>query len=106
MVRWVLQPEQPGPNFVVVVVTQLLKDFQCALPDLPRGGQLVKSLVGVAKVGEDVRFVVAVAKFPVQQEGLGEAGCGLLVVTEMVVDVAEAVPRCRDAGWATDLLLQ
>ena len=43
---------------------QVLKDGQRLLPGLPGLRQLAGGVAGVAEVGEDVRFMEAVAEFP------------------------------------------
>ena len=76
-----------------VGMVEVVEDGQGLLPGLAGGPGVAAGVVGVAEVGEGVSFVVAVAEVPDQSEGVLVAGDGLGVVPEVVVGVAEAVPR-------------
>ena len=83
-----------GADLAGVGVLQVLEDGQRLLPGLPGLRQLAGSVAGVAEVGEGVRFVEAVAGFPVQAERALVAGGGFGEVAQMVLGVSQAVPDC------------
>src|SRR3712207_7663564 len=60
----------------------------------------------VAEVDECACLAVAVTRFPVQLDGVPVAHGRLVLVTEMVVDVAEAVPGAGLPDPVVELLLQ
>lgn len=65
---------------------------------LPRARGLIELAIGLmdfADAGQGVRLVVAVAEGPAQAERVPVTGERAVVVTEMVVGIAEAVPRAR-----------
>ena len=71
----------------------VLVDGERLLPDLPRPRQLAGGMAGVTKVGEGVRFGQAVAEFPSDAERALVAGGGFAEVAQMVLSVAQGVPR-------------
>src|SRR5215831_13278621 len=81
-----------GADLGGVGVLQVVKDGQCLLPGLPGLGRLAGGMAGVAEVDEGIRFVVAVAGFPVQAEGALVAGGGFGKVAQVVLGIPEAVP--------------
>jgi hypothetical protein len=63
-------------------------------------------VVGVAEVGMGGGFLIAVADFAEQVDGVLVAGEGLVVVAEVVVGVAEACPSVGLPEPFVDLLEQ
>ena len=81
-----------GADLVGVGMLQVVKDGERLLPGLPGLRQLARGVAGVAEVGEGVRFIEAVAGFPVQAERALVAGGGFGEVAQMVLGVSQAVP--------------
>ena len=63
-------------------------------PDFTGGIVVADGVEGIAEAAEGVGFAVPVADVPAQVDGALVAGGRLLVLAEVVVGVAEAVP-----GW-------
>src|SRR5215813_3935414 len=82
-----------GADLLGVGVVELVEDGQGLLPGVAGGLGVAGGVVGVAEVGEEFGFVVAVAEAPDQVKGVLVADEGLGVVAKVVVGVAEAVPR-------------
>jgi hypothetical protein len=70
---------------------QVVEDGQRLLPGLPGLGQLPGGVAGVAEVSEGLRFIEAVAGFPVQAERALVAGGGFGEVAQMVLGISQAV---------------
>src|SRR5262249_19641594 len=81
-----------GAELVGVGVVEVVKNGEGLVPSFACGVVVAGGVVGVAEVGEDVGFCVAVAKVAVQGEGVAVVGEGVGVVAEVVVGVADAVP--------------
>src|SRR6266511_1572874 len=82
-----------GADLVGVGVVDLFEDGQCSLPRVASRVDLAGGLVRLAEAGQRAGLVVAVAEVPVRDQGLLVVLGGLGVVPEVVVGVAEAVPR-------------
>lgn len=90
---------------------ELAEDGSGLPPGVARGVGVADAAVHLAELGEGPGFAVAVAKppeevdgGPVAGDGLG--GDGLGVVAEVLVGVAEAVPRVGLIGAVVELLVQ
>jgi hypothetical protein len=101
--RWYARAGEPGADLVGVQVVQVLEDDQGRSPGVAGSWQISSGVEGVAKVGEDDGLPVAVAtELPVRGQGPPEAGDRVGVVPELMVRVAEAVPRQRLAVAVAD----
>jgi hypothetical protein len=79
----------------------VLEDGERLQPSLARFREIVGGVAGVAEVGEGVRFDPAVAEFPGYGERALIAVDGFGKVAEMVLGVAQAVPRMSLASAVT-----
>src|SRR5262249_23556000 len=75
-----------------VRMVDLVEDRQCPLPAVLGGVRLAGGGVGVAEVDQRVRRPVPDTQFQVQIHALAETSGRLLVLTQAMVGVAEAVP--------------
>jgi hypothetical protein len=73
-------------------VPQLIQRAQRLGPGPAGRAQVAHALVDVAEPVERARLVVPVGELAAQVQGPLVAGDGAMVVAELVVDVAEAVP--------------
>ena len=73
-------------------MADLVKDAQRKRPGPAGGVGVARAVMDVAEVIERVSLVVAVGEFLADIKGPLIAADGLLVVAELVADVAEAVP--------------
>ena len=73
-------------------MVDLVEDEQGVCPGPPSDLGVTRAELDVAEVIERVRFVEAVRQCPVEVDGALVAGDGSLVLAELVLDVAEAVP--------------
>lgn len=71
----------------------VFEDGERLLPGLPRLREITGGITGVTEVGEGVRFNPAVTEFPGDAERALIAGGGFGKVAQMVLGVAQAVPR-------------
>jgi EmrB/QacA subfamily drug resistance transporter len=79
-------------DLVRVRMAQVVEDGEGLLPGLPGLRQVAGGVTGVAEVGENLRFKLAVAEFPGDAKGTLVTGGGLGKVAQMVLGVAQAVP--------------
>lgn len=84
-------PGEFGADLIGVGVAQVVEDVQGLLPGSPGVLLVTGRITGVAEVGEDLGFVEAVPEFPEKEETALVAVGGVAMVTELVLDVAEAV---------------
>src|ERR1700690_2079301 len=80
-------------DLVGVGVLEVFEDGERLPPGLPSLRQGAGSVARVAEVGEGVRFIEAVAGFPVDAERALVAGGGFGEVAQMVLGVPQAVPH-------------
>src|SRR5437016_2994473 len=86
------------PYLYGVGVVELVEDVQRLLPGDPGGVRVARGVVGVAEIDERLGLPVAVAEVTPQRQGPLVADDRLVVVTELVVGVAEAVQRVAQKG--------
>jgi hypothetical protein len=87
----VIQFAEFRADMLGVGVVEVDQDGQCKLPGVAGGVEVAGDVVGLAEVGEKGGLVVAVV-LPGQVDGVLVAGDGLVVLAEVVVGVADAVP--------------
>src|SRR3954452_12321631 len=85
------------------MVVEVVADGECLLPGLPGLRELAGGVAGVAGVGEDFRFGVAVAMIPAQPERELKISGGPGDLAQLMLDVAEGVPRVVLEVAATEL---
>jgi hypothetical protein len=95
-----------GPYLFGVRVAKFVEDGQGGLPGVAGAVLVAGGLVGVAEAGEGDGFFAALAEVSIQVDGVLVAGDGFGVVAEVVVCVAEAVPREGLPGAVAELLKQ
>ena len=71
----------------------VFEDGERLLPGLPCLREITGDITGVTEVGEGVRFNPAVTEFPGDVERVFIAGDGFGKVAQMMLGVAQAVPR-------------
>ena len=91
--------EELGTDLVAVGMVDLLEDAQRQRPRPAGRTDVARAAVDVAEVVQRDGLVVAVGALPAQLDRPLVAGDGLLVVAQLVMDVAKAVPdRLLGAG--------
>jgi hypothetical protein len=102
----VAEHPQLGPEFGGVRVVELVEDRQGVPPGLAGRGGVAAGVLGVTEVGEDLGLVVPIADLPEQDDGALIAVRRQPGVAEVVVGVAEAVPRGRLAAAVAEVLME
>jgi hypothetical protein len=75
-----------------VGMAEAAEDVQGQLPCGPGLGYRAGCLMGVAEVGQDLRFAGTVTDFPDESEGLLVAADGVGLAAQVMLDIADAVP--------------
>jgi len=90
---------QPGADPGRVDVTQVIQDAQGLLPGVLGAVLVAGGVADVAKVGEELGFIEAVAEFAHDVDGAKMAVDGFGEVAELMLGVAEAVAiRCSSSS--------
>ena len=76
-------------------MVELGEDLEGAPPAVPGKGERTRFMVVVTQVHQCVPFVEAITDLAIQVDGVPITGYRLLVVTEPLMGVAEAVPGGR-----------
>jgi hypothetical protein len=92
--------EDLGAQWICVREVELVGDDQGLGPCDLGGTGIVGGALGLTKISETGGFAVEIPASVEQVNGLPVGVDGLLVLTEMVVDVAETVP---DVGLAVEI---
>src|SRR2546421_2668264 len=80
------------PDLFGIRMAEFLEGVQSLLPGRSRGVEVARVVVGVAEIDQSPGLPVPVAEPAPQLEGALVAGDRLVVMTELVVCVAQAVP--------------
>ena len=88
---------------VRLMAAEFVEDLVRLPPGVPGRRSVTGRVVDVAKVGQRVRLLVAVADTLVRVDGLPIALQGTQVIAELVVEVAEAVQAARPGPQVADL---
>ena len=100
-------PSKFGTDLVGVGVVQVVEDDQGLLPGSQCCLLVAGRVTGIAEVCEDLGFVEAVPELPEETESALVAACGVVMVPELVLGVAEAVPCvCLLAAMEAEFLVQ
>lgn len=79
-------------DVLAVWMIYFIEDTQSMRPGAAGSVQVPRAAISVANVVECIGFVVLVGEFAAKVKGPLIACNGLLIVTELMVDVAETVP--------------
>jgi len=93
-------PKDLGAQRIRVRNAEFVDDDQSLGPCSTCGAEVTRGVLGLTEVGETGGFAVAIPAPMEQVDGLPVADDSLLVLTKMMVDIAEAVP---DVGLAVEI---
>ena len=92
-----------GADLLSVGVVEFVEDYQGPLPVVAGGARVAGGEANVAEVGEGIGLLVTVTELPDEREGVQVALDGPDMMPEMLVSVAEAVPRVSPAVQVAEL---